>query len=463
MENYEQKYKEIVERVKELHAAGNFFTKKQMEIILPQLAESEDERIRKNLIRMVQNVRNDSTEEGYYDIPFDNYLAYLEKQAVKVGDDGTEVLKAYREGMNAGRKEMFDHPEYYGLQPRRMYDYETGKMNPEWSDDDERIRKELIDGVRQIRCKNGITQEQMLAWLEKQKPIELSVGNETMIEQIKFAVMQMPSDREDTKKECLAWLEKQKDFQAKVKQRMEYLWDKLPDANRVNEGNYTPEELKTLGAYMELEMNFDKGSEEKQKEQKPTEWSEEDKHRCDDAIYFLETAKNHYADTSEIELTIEWLKSLQPQAKQEWSEDDKFKLEDIITGIDVGIGFYEREGKHLNLLKAIIEAKEWLKSLRPQSKKELSIEKAIKWLDDTFYFLDNSSGRGRDCEITTHDFDSLEEMYDSFRKAVIVDSEPHWKPSEEQMNSLRDTIVNTKGYQYSVYLPELYEQLKKLM
>ena len=261
MENYEQKYKEIVERVKELHAAGNFFTKKQMEIILPQLAESEDERIRKNLIRMVQNVRNDSTEEGYYDIPFDNYVAYLDKQAVKVGDDGTEVLKAYREGMNAGRKEMFDHPEYYGLQPRRMYDYETGKMNPEWSDDDERIRKELIDGVRQIRCKNGITQEQMLAWLEKQKPIELSVGNETMIEQIKFAVMQMPSDREDTKKECLAWLEKQKDFQAKVKQRMEYLWDKLPDANRVNEGNYTPEELKTLGAYMELEMNFDKGSE----------------------------------------------------------------------------------------------------------------------------------------------------------------------------------------------------------
>lgn len=46
------------------------------------------------------------------------------------------------------------------------------------------------------------------------------------------------------------------------------------------------------------------------------EWSEEDKHRCKDAIYFLETAKKHYADTSEIELTIEWLKSLQPQAKQ---------------------------------------------------------------------------------------------------------------------------------------------------
>jgi len=35
--------------------------------------------------------------------------------------------------------------------------------------EDERIRKALIDGVRQIRCKNGITQEQMIAYLEKQK------------------------------------------------------------------------------------------------------------------------------------------------------------------------------------------------------------------------------------------------------------------------------------------------------
>lgn len=59
---------------------------------------------------------------------------------------------------------------------------------------------------------------------------------------------------------------------------------------------------------------------EKQKEQKP-EWNEEDEHRYGDAIYFLETAKKHYADTSEIELTIEWLKSLRPQPKQDWIKE----------------------------------------------------------------------------------------------------------------------------------------------
>lgn len=42
-------------------------------------------------------------------------------------------------------------------------------------------------------------------------------------------------------------------------------------------------------------------------------------------------------------------------------------------------------------------------------------------------------------------------------------SQSYWKPSEEQMDSFRDTIIQTKGYSYSRYLPELYEQLKKLM
>lgn len=44
-------------------------------------------------------------------------------------------------------------------------------------------------------------------------------------------------------------------------------------------------------------------------------WSEEDEHRMTDAIYFLESAKIHYADTSEIDKTINYLKSLRPSWK----------------------------------------------------------------------------------------------------------------------------------------------------
>lgn len=40
------------------------------------------------------------------------------------------------------------------------------------------------------------------------------------------------------------------------------------------------------------------------------EWSEDDEHRSKDAIYFLETARKHYASTVEIDACIDWLKSL---------------------------------------------------------------------------------------------------------------------------------------------------------
>ncbi len=121
----------------------------------------------------------------------------------------------------------------------------------------------------------------------------------------------------------------------------------------------------------------------------------------------------------------------------EWSGEDEemfFFINELL----------ENKGRDYFTTLVYDAVQNWLKnrfkSLRPQPKKELSIEKAIQWLDDTFYFLDNSSGRGRDCEITTHDFDSLEEMYDSFRKAVTVDSKPHWKPSEEQMEVLKKAL-----------------------
>lgn len=41
-----------------------------------------------------------------------------------------------------------------------------------------------------------------------------------------------------------------------------------------------------------------------------SQWTEEDEHRRSDAIYFLNDAKKHYADTSEIDATIDWLNYL---------------------------------------------------------------------------------------------------------------------------------------------------------
>jgi hypothetical protein len=205
------------------------------------------------------------------------------------------------------------------------------------------------------------------------------------------------------------------------------------------------------------------------KEQKPAEWGEEDKtHRAfileslEDQIRFCKKDAEGAYYAKQIRTSQNWLKSLperfNPQPKQEWSEEDKKILNDIVVFVS---GYADK--------RVVSRWVEYLKSLHPQLKQELSIEKAIQWFEDTFYFQNNSSGRGEDYEITTHDFDSLEEMYDSFRKAVSADLQPHWKPSEAQMNVLNE-IINTlaaskhpheNDYLFNV-LNGLRENLKKL-
>jgi len=198
---------------------------------------------------------------------------------------------------------------------------------------------------------------------------------------------------------------------------------------------------------------------EKQKGQKPTGWSEKDEHIIKNIYDFVKENTIVPYRVKCAEECLEWLKSLPErfnlQSKQEWSKEDENKIERLAFLVSVA------EEKEMISPSESIDLRNFIKSLRPQSKKEFSMEKAIKWLDDTFYFLDNSSGRGRDCEITTHDFDSLEEMYDSFRKAVIVDSEPHWKPTEEQMEALKEAAEHSFYAGEGAALRTLYNDLQK--
>lgn len=80
--DYEQKYKEALERARESHDKSNGFIKKEwIETIFPKLKESEDEKIREEIIK---NIRQDieiectlSEDEG------NRWIAWLEKQGEK--------------------------------------------------------------------------------------------------------------------------------------------------------------------------------------------------------------------------------------------------------------------------------------------------------------------------------------------------------------------------------------------
>lgn len=80
--DYEKAYKESFAAAKGLHDAGNALTKKQMEIVFPQLAESEDERIRKFLVDYFASYKIGIVTTKLNGVRIDDILNYLEKQKI---------------------------------------------------------------------------------------------------------------------------------------------------------------------------------------------------------------------------------------------------------------------------------------------------------------------------------------------------------------------------------------------
>jgi hypothetical protein len=84
--DYEVLYKDALERAEEIikyykeHNRGDEASIEDLETIFPELAESEDEKIRKGIIKYLYFIKD---KDGSYmpnNIPFDDMIAWLEKQ-----------------------------------------------------------------------------------------------------------------------------------------------------------------------------------------------------------------------------------------------------------------------------------------------------------------------------------------------------------------------------------------------
>ena len=122
------------------------------------------------------------------------------------------------------------------------------------------------------------------------------------------------------------------------------------------------------------------------------------------------------------------------EQKQEWSEEDEEHRKFILELLEDQIRFCKKDAEGAWHAKQIRTAQNWFKFLRPQPH-TVSVKDATK-----FGNLEYERG---------------------VKDGIQSEKSRQWKPSKEQMDSLRDTIINTKGYSYSIYLPELYEQLNK--
>ena len=67
--DYKKEYEAMVQRARELHKGGNALTKQQMEIVCPELAESEDARVNEEIRNFLIDMECKR-----------EWIAYLEKQ-----------------------------------------------------------------------------------------------------------------------------------------------------------------------------------------------------------------------------------------------------------------------------------------------------------------------------------------------------------------------------------------------
>lgn len=363
-----------------------------------------------------------------------------------------EKAKAYDEALERAKKYNIDDAHAYQGTVVKLIFPELAKS------EDEKIRKEMIRYFTEMK-KGGsaaLPYDDCIAYLEKHKEPYIAPVPTPMVADERKPV------------ECIDFYDEFYKVYTGPKNILAYV------NMFVKKLGYIPIDIHELSACVYYVIkHIEEDTKASQKEQKPTEWSypygrNETADRLVSLAECLEMDGdclfNGYSGTECGKFLRELARKQLECKPEEWGEEDE---ETLVCAISVFEDF--AECKNVSVPPA--SAKRYLKrlkSLRPQSKKELSIEKAIKWLDDTFYFLDNSSGRGRDCEITTHDFDSLEEMYDSFRKAVIVDSEPHWKPTEEELRTL-DIVISDYRHactkdsdKKAEILKPLLEQLEKL-
>jgi len=268
--------------------------------------------------------------------------------------------------------------------------------------------RELYPGL------NGATKEDAEHYFPELRESE----DEKIRRVIGLALTDVPEERftslGTTLKDCLAYLEKQNHDGKK--------WITPAKLNR----------LETLRYEAGYKAGFNVGvhsEAEKQKEQKPAEqlggtFTSYDMAKtftegqnyviahpkkfglCKPAEWSEDTIRRGIREVGLTQHQIDWLKkNVCPQPKQEWSEENEKMLEIVIANYEYMFDKL-RKGDDSDGIADHILIMDWLKSLRPQ---------------------------------------------------------PHWKPSEEQMDALKDVAYGTYQNGDGPALRSLYEQLKKLM
>ena len=148
----------------------DYVMKTALGMLIPELRESEDERIRKRLIKVVSDIAGSWPFE-VYKITKKEAIAYLEKQEQE--PIGTDFCTAVKNLMNLHKIKNKFTEEDYDFQAKELL--KLIKQKPaEWSEEDEKKRKGLIKGLEDRMgfgwASDPFSREEYIEWLKSLRP-----------------------------------------------------------------------------------------------------------------------------------------------------------------------------------------------------------------------------------------------------------------------------------------------------
>ena len=450
--DYEKKYKETIDKIRELQWRHRFSpVNDDIEELFSELTESEDEKIRKELIYHLGNFHPKSVLKTIY---VKDAIAWLEKQkSIELCED-EKIRKELLDMFNVnGSWHGIDYKTIHNWLEKKRYSefeleneywrgYDDAKMhmeekqgeqkpnkcmysNDNYTDEDRRV---LCDG-----CEENCELKQKPEWSEEDEKRLKSVIEECSFHKDRYKHEIEESAYYTLCERNICWLKSLKD-RVLPQQKQEWSEEDLAmhelilrelRDNEKCQANYSRHFAKLINWFESLKDRVQLQSNQ--------EWSEEDERNADSLLEMCSYAEKDFIEE------INWLKSLKdrvlPQSKQEWSKNDAYYHGIISYCLDgVAVGKTDKEN-----------AINWFKSLRPHSREDLSdLDKTKIW----------------DALNKTYAVDVRDALYN---KIVSCSPQKSWNPSEEQMMCLDCAIkeYQSQGYQAKT-LESLYEQLKAI-
>lgn len=189
MENYEQKYKNALKWAQDCIKAGaSGMLKEDLEHYFPELTESEDEKIRKGIIRYIKKTSPAMGEN------IENMVAWLEKQGEKKPawseeDESAlgDALWAIKQARSIAKDENDMGNLWYAENwLKSLKDRVQLQPKQEWSEEDEKkimwiVRLISTAGFRELdNDKMPCSRSELLYWLKSIKPNHWKPSEEQM-------------------------------------------------------------------------------------------------------------------------------------------------------------------------------------------------------------------------------------------------------------------------------------------